>query len=87
MFRILLQKEIQDSITSLRFIIALILCLILIPLGMYVNLKDYEKRQGSYEQSVSIYQQDHPLERSVARGGKGFRKPSLFSIFSIGLEY
>jgi ABC-type transport system involved in multi-copper enzyme maturation permease subunit len=67
--------------------VALFLCLILIPLGMYVNLKDYEKRQRSYEQSVTIYQQDHPRESSVARGAKGFRKPSMFSIFSIGLEY
>jgi len=55
---------------------------------MYVNLKDYEKRLNSYQQSVRIYQQDHPTERSVSRsGGKGFRKPSLFSIFSLGLEY
>ena len=88
MFRTLLQKEIHDSLLSLRFVVALILCLILIPVGMYVNLKDYEKRLNSYQQSVQIFQQDHPSERSVSReGGKGFRKPSLFSIFSVGLEY
>ncbi|MFH1940657.1 MAG: ABC transporter permease subunit, partial [bacterium] len=88
MFRILFQKEIHDSLLSLRFVIALILCMILIPVGMFVNLKDYEKRMHSYEQSVQIYQQDHPDERSISRGGaKGFRKPSLFSIFSLGLDY
>jgi ABC-type transport system involved in multi-copper enzyme maturation permease subunit len=88
MFLVLLQKEIHDSLLSLRFTIAFILCMILIPVGMYVNLKDYEKRLKSYQQSEQIYQQDHPTERSVSRfGGKGFRKPSLFSIFSIGLEY
>jgi len=55
---------------------------------MYVNLKDYEKRLNSFHQSVQIYQQDHPTEQSVSRsGGKGFREPSLFSIFSVGLEY
>ncbi len=88
MFFILLLKEIRDSLISLRFTIALVLCMILIPVGMYVNLKDYEKRLNSHQQSQQIYQQDHPTERSVGRfGGKGFRKPSLFSIFSIGLEY
>ena len=69
MFRTLLQKEIHDSLLSLRFTVALILCLILIPVGMYVNLKDYEKRLSSYQQSVQIYQQDHPTERSVSRSG------------------
>lgn len=87
MFRILLLKEIHDSFLSLKFIVALILCLILIPLGMYINLKDYQKRLNSYEQSVRIYQQDHPNERSVSRGSKAFRKPSPLSIISIGLEY
>ena len=88
MFRVLLQKEIHDSLLSLRFTVALILCLILIPVGMYVNLKDYEKRLNSYQQSTQIYQREHPIENSVSRGGaKGFRKPSLFSIFSVGLEY
>lgn len=88
MFATLIQKEIHDSLISLRFIIALILCMILVPVGMYVNLKDYEKRLHSYNQSLQIYQQDHPNERSVSRGGaKGFREPSLFSIFSVGLEY
>ena len=87
MFRVLLQKEIHDSLLSLRFIVALILCLILVPLGMYINLKDYEKRLNSYEQSLNIYQQEHPTKGSVNRGAKAFRKPSPFSIFSVGLEY
>lgn len=88
MFRILLQKEIHDSLLSLRFTVALILCLVLIPVGMYVNLKDYEKRLNSYQQSAQIYRREHPTENSISRGGaKGFRKPSLFSIFSVGLEY
>ena len=87
MFLTLLQKEIHDNLLGLRFAVAMILCLILIPLGMYINLKDYEKRLNSYEQSSIIYMQDHPTQNSVSKGGKAFRKPSPLSIFSIGLEY
>ncbi len=88
MFGLLLQKELHQHIISLRFSVAVILCIIVIPLAIFVNLKDYEKRLRSYEQSIQLYQQEHPTEQSVARGGaKGFRKPSPFSIFSVGLEY
>ncbi|MCD6115484.1 hypothetical protein J7K93_00575 [bacterium] len=84
MFVTLLLKEIHNGLFSLKFMVALIPCLILIPLGMYIKLKDYQRRLYSYEQSVSIYQQEHPGERSIVRGGKAFRKPSDLSIVSIG---
>ena len=63
MFATLFLKEIHENLLSLKFIIALILCLILIPPGMYIKLKDYQKRLHSYKQSVSIYQQEHPGSR------------------------
>lgn len=83
----LLLKEIHDSLLSLKFAVAMILCLILVPLGMYTNYKDYQKRLSSYEQAEGLYQQEHPRERHLSSGSKAFRKSAPLSVISIGLEY
>ena len=87
MFNTLLLKEIQETIQTYRFIVVVLLCLILIPLGMYVTMKDYEQRLTEYRDSVRLYQ-----ERSEGRirgnfRAEGYRPPSAMGVFSIGLEY
>jgi ABC-type transport system involved in multi-copper enzyme maturation permease subunit len=86
MFQTLFLKEIQESITTLRFFIAALICLFLLPLGMYVSLKDYEQRFADYEDAQRLY-----LEQSKGRVGgqfeaEGYRPPPVLSIFAIGLE-
>lgn len=57
MLRTLIKKEILEAFLSLRFLIATLLCLVLIPLGTYVNSKDYEQRLADYQEAVRLYQQ------------------------------
>lgn len=82
-----IKKEILEAIFSLRFLIATLLCLVLIPLGMYVNLKEYEQRLADYQEAVRLYQQRAEGSINPDFQADGYRPPSLLSIFSVGLEY
>ena len=55
MFRTLVAKEILETILDLRFTIVTLLCVVLIPLGMYVSRKNYEQRLADYQQAKQIY--------------------------------
>lgn len=86
MIWILIRKEIQESIVDFRFWIATVLCLVLIPLGMYVSLRDYEQRLEGYHTSNQQY-----LYHSRGRIGanfqaEGYRAPSPLSVFARGLK-
>lgn len=92
MLTTIIKKEILEAIFSLRFLIATLLCLVLIPLGMYVNLKEYEQRLADYQEAVRLYEQrlegDKERKNLLAMfQAEGYRPPSVLSIFSIGLEY
>ena len=75
------KREIHDNLLSARFALATILCVILIALGSFVSIKDYERRIGEY--SVKI--QDQKGERA-ANMPKIYRKPEVLGIFSQGME-
>ncbi|MFC1712190.1 ABC transporter permease subunit [Candidatus Poribacteria bacterium] len=75
------KREIHDNLLSSRFALATILCLILIVLGAYVSIKDYEKRMDEY--SVGIQEQKGPR---AAYEPKIYRKPEVLGIFGQGLE-
>lgn len=87
MLKNLVKKEILEAILSFRFLIATLLCLVLIPLGMYVNLKEYEKRLADYQESVRLYEERAKGNINSEFTAEGYRPPSLLSIFSVGLEY
>jgi len=84
----LIKKEIIETILDLRFVIATLLCLVLIPLGMYVSIKDYEQRLGDYNTAIQQYEQR--ARRDRYDGGnfraEGYRPPSPLSVFSSGLK-
>jgi ABC-type transport system involved in multi-copper enzyme maturation permease subunit len=87
MFRVLFTKEILENFTSRRFFIILALCLILIPLGVYVSTRDYQSRLHSYQESVRLYEEGHKWVSDVLyKGAVGFRPPSALSFLSLGLE-
>ncbi len=75
------KREIHDNLLSSRFALATILCLILIVLGAYVSIKDYEKRIDEY--SVGVQEQKGPRS---AYEPKVYRKPEVLGIFGQGLE-
>jgi ABC-type transport system involved in multi-copper enzyme maturation permease subunit len=86
MFKTLLLKEIHEKIISGKFLVTSLLCLTLIPLGMYVTLKEYKQRLNTYQNAQRLY-----LERSEGRidaefEAQGYRPPSPLSIFAFGLE-
>lgn len=89
MFGALVGKEIAETVLDLRFVIATLLCVVLIPLGMYVSRKDYERRLASYQREHQMYRQRHGTPAAPATGkeeAQGFRPPSILSIFASGLD-
>jgi len=84
MFRTIFNKEILENITSSRFLTVLILCLIIIPLGVYVSTRDFQTRQQSYQESVNLYEESHKLPTDLLyRGAKAYRPPSPLSFLSL----
>jgi ABC-type transport system involved in multi-copper enzyme maturation permease subunit len=88
MLGILIKKEIIETILDLRFVVATLLCIVLIPLGIYVSVKDYEQRLGDYNTAIQQYEQRARGDRY--EGGhfraEGYRPPSPLSVFSRGLK-
>ena len=87
MLATIIRKEILEAALSLRFLIAMLLCLVLIPLGTYVNLKEYEQRRSDHQESTQLYQQRSKGNISHNFPAEGYRPPSVLSIFATGLEY
>ena len=86
MIKALVLKEIQESINNYRFLIALLLCVLLIPLGTFVSIKDYEQRLANYHQSMQLYHERSQGNIRLGFSAKGFRPPSELSFLATGLE-
>jgi ABC-type transport system involved in multi-copper enzyme maturation permease subunit len=86
MFTTLLVKEIRETIVTGRFFIAAVLCLILIPTGMYVTTQEYRQNIRDYRQSVQMYQQRSEGKVRALFKAEGYRPPSPLSVFASGLE-
>jgi len=89
MFRTLIGKEIIETVLDLRFVVATLLCVVLIPLGMYVSREDYEQRLAAYQRQHDTYRQRHGTPEGPVTGqeeAQGFRPPSVLSIFASGLD-
>jgi ABC-type transport system involved in multi-copper enzyme maturation permease subunit len=87
MFKILYLKELRENVQNYRFLLALVLCVIVIPLGFYVSQNDYARRRQAYDQTVRDYDQSHKLMADLIRnGGAAFRPPSPLGLLSAGIE-
>ena len=86
MFGTLLLKEIHETITTGKFVIAALMCLILIPLGMYVTLDDYQQRLEEYNSARQLYQQRSEGNVGSSFRAEGYRPPSPLSVFAVGLD-
>ena len=89
MLKTLITKEIAATVFDLRFVVATLLCVVLIPLGMYVSRKDYEGRLARYQREHAAYRQRHG---TGVHGDlktlelQGFRPPSPRSVFAAGVD-
>jgi len=87
MFTILYLKELRENVQNYRFLLALLLCLVLIPLGFTVSQKDYTERRKAYDQTVQDYEQSRKTAVELwSNGGSAFRPPSPLSLISDGVE-
>ena len=86
MFITLVIREILDAILSYRFMLVALLCLVLVPLSLFVSLKNYEYRMESFRE-LDKTSQAQAAKKDVYHNHsfKGYRRPSLLSIFSHGL--
>ncbi len=89
MLKALIIKEVTTTIFDLRFVVATLLCVVLIPLGMYVSRKDYEGRLARYRREHTQYRQRHEkgLDGEAPDvKAQGFRPPSPLSILASGVD-
>lgn len=82
----LILKEIHETIITGKFFIASLLCVILIPLGMYVTLEDYSQRLNDYNRSQQLYLQRSEGKVRATFKAEGYRPPSPLSVLAYGLE-
>lgn len=86
-FAALYLKELRENVHNFRFLLALLLCLVLIPLGFTVSQKDYTERRKAYDQTVQDYEQSRKTALDVwSNGGSAFRPPSPLGLISDGVE-
>jgi ABC-type transport system involved in multi-copper enzyme maturation permease subunit len=86
MLRTLIGKELVETMLDLRFVIVTVLFLVLIPLGMYVGRKDYERRLANYQREYQMYREHYGKSVSASVEAQGFRPPSMLSVFALGLD-
>ncbi len=87
----LIRKEIMQHVLSVRFVALLLMCLLLIPLTLSINYRNYHQNLVDYQESVKLanieektvnpkMQLEPELEVS-----KLFLKPTPLSVFANGL--
>jgi len=85
MLKTLIKKEMIETVYDLRFVIASLLFITLIPLSMYVSRIDYEQRLSAYQQESQIWRAHHGTPEWDSKG-HGFRAPPVLSVFVLGLD-
>ena len=73
MFKILILKEIHEAVLNFRFWLISVLCLILIPLGLYVASMDYQLRVEE-----SLHDQKNYLENIKGNTGDDVKAEGFF---------
>jgi len=91
MLKTIIKKELLESIFSYRFPLFALISILLIPLGLYVNQIDHNKRVRDYNEeqqlaneAVAAINMQDLMAGTVAV--KGFRPPGLLSVFAQGFE-
>ena len=87
----LIRKEIMQHILSVRFVALLLMCLLLIPLTLSINYRNYHQNLVDYQEAVKLANIEEktinpkmPLEPEL-EVSKLFLKPTPLSVFANGL--
>jgi len=86
MFKTLIIKEIQESILNLRFLFIFLICIVLIPVSFYLGADEYKTRKEHIDNLEKLYIQKNEGKVKYNMEAEGYRRPSPYSIFCIGLE-
>jgi ABC-type transport system involved in multi-copper enzyme maturation permease subunit len=86
MLKHLILKEIREIITNTRSLFVLLICVLLIPLGLYVSTKEYEQARTAYKDAERMYEERSKDTREMNFLSEGYIPPSPLSIFSSGLS-
>jgi ABC-type transport system involved in multi-copper enzyme maturation permease subunit len=86
MLRHLILKEIQEITSNSRSMFVLLICILLIPLGLYVSTKEYEQNRSAYKDAKQMYEQRTSGPRGMEFVAEGYIPPSPLSIFASGLS-
>jgi len=88
------RRELIDHLQSVRFLALFLLALTLMPLGAYVNARNYQTREGFYNglreaqqerlQSDRAPRSGFELDGEVDEGLRAIRPPAPLSVFAIG---
>ena len=85
-FGTIFRKELLENIRNQRFLLALGLCVVLIPLGFAVQYTDYAARDAAYRDEVRTFEDGHKLLSDFMQGASVFRPPSPLAPISAGVE-
>ena len=88
----LIQKEIMHHILSVRFVALLVMCLLLVPLTLFINYRGYRQNLVDYQEAVKLANIEEttvnpkmPLEPEI-EVSKLILKPAPLRVFANGLE-
>ena len=88
----LIQKEMMHHILSVRFVALLVMCVLLIPLTLLINYRNYQQDLVDYQEAVKLAGIEEttvnpklPLEPEI-EVSKLILKPTPLSVFAKGLE-
>ena len=91
MLMTMIQKEITHHILSVRFVALLVMCLLLVPLTLSTNYRNYRQNLVDYQEAVKLANIEEtmmntgmPLEPEL-EVSKLFLKPTPLSVFANGL--
>ncbi|MYH79623.1 ABC transporter permease [Candidatus Poribacteria bacterium] len=91
MLTTLIQKEMMHHILSVRFVALLVMCLLLVPLTLHINYRNYLQNQVNYQESLKLSTAESEEKPPDAPDpdtevSKLFLKPTPLSVFAKGLE-
>ena len=91
MLTTLIQKEIMHHILSVQFVAFLLMCLLLVPLTLHINYRNYLQNQVNYQESLKLSAAEVEEKTPNAPDpntevSKLFLEPTPLSVFAKGLE-
>ena len=91
MLMTLIQKEMMHHILSVRFVALLVMCLLLVPLTLHINYRNYLQNQINYQESIKLSTTESEEKPPDAPDpdtevSKLFLQPTPLSVFAKGLE-